>query len=798
MKFSESWLRTFVNPPLSTAALADLLTFGGIEIESVVPVAPPFERVVVGEVLAVEKHPNADRLNVCRVNIAGNVDEAPLTIVCGAPNVRPGMRVPVALVGAKLPGMEIKAATVRGVDSSGMLCSARELGLSDAADGLLELPSGAAIGVSVRDALDLDDRVFDSKPTPNRGDCLSLRGVAREVAALSGEPLRQADLAAVQARHEARPAITLGAPAACPLYCGRLVRDVNVKAPTPHWMAQRLVRSGIRCISAVVDVTNYVMLELGQPMHAFDAAMIEGGIQVRFAKAGEKLALLNGEIRDLSESFLVIADDKKAIALAGIMGGAASAVGNATCDILLEAAYFDPDVIAGKSRVLGFGSDSSYRFERGVNFAGAREAMERATRLVLDVCGGSAGPVAVAAAAAQMPQRKSIEFRLEKLERVLGVAFSADAAAQVFTRLGFAYSTTVEGLRVTPPAYRFDVSIEEDLIEEVARIHGYNRIPSVAPVVASVALPTAERRRSASSLRRALAARDYQEIVTYSFVDRAWEQDFCNNTAPIAVANPIASQMSVMRSSLIGGLVSTTAYNLHHKQSRVRVFEIGRCFLPGAGEYQNEYQNEYQQPWRIGAAACGEAFHDQWGIRPPRAVDFYDVKADVEALLQTRELTFESAAHPALHPGKSARLLLAGNTVGWMGELHPRWQQKYDLPFAPVLFEVELEAAAVQALPAYGGISKFPSVWRDLAIIFDENTPYQAILDAVNAEKPEAVAEFTIFDIYRGPGIESGKKSLAFRMLVQDTHKTMTDAEVDFAVSAIKIILQNQFNATLR
>ncbi len=792
MKFSESWLRTFVNPPLSTAALADLLTFGGIEIEGVEPAAPPFERVVVGEILSVEKHPHADRLHVCQVNISGNVNEAPLTIVCGAPNVRPGMRVPTALTGAKLPGMEIKAAKVRGVDSSGMLCSARELGLSDAADGLLELPSGAAIGVSVRDVLELDDHVFDSKPTPNRGDCLSLLGVAREVAALSGAPLRQVGVAAVEAGHEARPTVTLDAPAACPLYCGRLVRGVNVKASTPRWMAQRLARSGIRSISAVVDVTNYVMLELGQPMHAFDAAMIEGGIHVRFAKAGEKLVLLNGETRELSESFLVIADDKKALALAGIMGGAASAVGDATCGILLEAAYFDPDVIAGKSRVLGFGSDSSYRFERGVDFTGAREAMERATRLVLDICGGAAGPVAEAVA--PLPQRVPIPLRLERVERVLGIAFSAEIVAGIFTRLGFAHSATVDGLRVTPPAYRFDVSIEEDLIEEVARIHGYNRIPSLAPVVASVALPMAERRRSAFSLRRSLAARDYQEVVTYSFVDRAWEQDFCNNAAPIALANPIASQMSVMRSSLIGGLVSTTAYNLHHKQSRVRVFEIGRCFLPGVGEYQNEYQ----QPWRIGAAACGEAFHEQWGLRPPRPVDFYDVKADIEALLQTRELTFESAAHPALHPGKSARLLLAGNTVGWMGELHPRWQQKYDLPFAPVLFEVELEAAAVQALPGYGGMSKFPPVWRDLAVIFDETTPYQAILDAVNAQKPEAVIEFAVFDIYRGPGIESGKKSLAFRMLVQDTHKTMTDAEVDSAISAIKKILQNQFNATLR
>ena len=792
MKFSENWLRTLVNPALSTRELADLLTFGGIEIEAVAAVAPPFERVVVGEVLSVEKHPHADRLNVCQVNIAGNVNEAPLKIVCGAPNVRAGMRVPAALVGAKLPGVEIKAATVRGVDSSGMLCSARELGLSDDADGLLELPLDAVIGANVREVLELDDHVFDSKPTPNRGDCLSLHGMAREVAALSGEPLRMIDASVVEVSHDAQLAITLEAPHACPLYCGRIVRGVNVKAPTPRWMVQRLARSGVRSISAVVDVTNYVMLELGQPMHAFDAAMIEGGIHVRFARPGEQLVLLNGETRELSESFLVIADDQKALALAGIMGGAHSAVGDATQDVFLESAYFDPGVIAGKSRVLGFGSDSSYRFERGVNFAGAVEAMMRATRLLLDICGGAAGPVAEAAAPLSLPKRAPIDLRLERVERVLGVAISAEAVANIFTRLGFEHVRTDDGLRVTPPACRFDLSIEVDLIEEVARIHGYNRIPSVAPVVASVALPMAEQRRAVPTLRKSLAARDYQEVVTYSFVERAWEQDFCDNATPIALANPIASHMAVMRSSLIGGLISTIAYNLHHKQSRVRVFEVGRCFAPGIDTA------DYQQPWRIAAAACGEAFDDQWGIRPPRVVDFYDVKADVEALFQPRELIFEAAAHPAFHPGKSARLLFAGNTVGWIGELHPRWQQKYNLTFAPVLFEVELEAVAMQSLPLFGGVSKFLPVRRDLAVIFDENIPYQAILDAVRAQKPSAIAEFSVFDIYRGPGIESGKKSLAFRMLVQDTHKTMTDAEVDSAVSEIIKILRHQFNAKLR
>ena len=786
MKFSENWLRTFVDPKLTTADLADLLTFGGIEVDGVEPAAPAFDRVVVGEVLSVEKHPNADRLNVCQVNIG----VAPLTIVCGAPNVRAGMRVPAALMGAKLPGMEIKAAKVRGVESSGMLCSAKELGISDAAEGLLALAVDAPIGVDVRQVLDLNDNVFDSKPTPNRGDCLSLRGLAREVAALSGAALPPVDVPIVAAVHDEKLAITLNAPKACPLYGGRLVCGVNAKAPTPDWMVRRLARSGVRSISAVVDVTNYVMLELGQPMHAFDAGKIDGGIQVRFAAPGEKLALLNGETRELNAAFLLIADDKKALALAGIMGGAHSAVGDDTHDILLEAAYFDPDVIAGKSRVLGFGSDSSYRFERGVNFAGAREAMERATRLVLDICGGRAGPVAVAESVAHLPSRQPVNLRLARVARVLGMTFTADAVAGIFQRLGFVHTVTAEGLSVTPPAHRFDVSMEEDLIEEIARVHGYNQIPAAAPVVATVALPQVECNRPSARLRHALAARDYQEVVTYSFVDRAWETDFCANAAPIALANPIASQMSVMRSSLIGGLVNTVAYNLHHKQARVRVFEVGRCFVSGGADFQ--------QPWRIGAAACGDATADQWGVRPPRPVDFYDVKADIEALLQTSQLTFEAAAHPALHPGKSARVLLSGNTIGWAGELHPRWQQKYDLPAAPVLFELELAAVAVQALPAYQSISRFPPVSRDLAVIVDEKTPYQAILDAVNAQKPAAILAFSIFDIYRGSGIESGKKSLAFRMLVQDTQKTLTDADVDSAVSEIIKILHNQFNAKLR
>lgn len=792
MKFSENWLRTFVDVPLSARELADSLTFGGIEIESVEAVAPAFEGVVVGEVQSLEKHPDADRLKVCQVRLSANADAPLLNIVCGAPNVRAGMRVAVALVGAKLPGMAITAARVRGVQSSGMLCSASELGLSDAADGLLELAHDASLGISVREVLDLNDRVFDSKPTPNRGDCLSLRGLAREVAALNATALRMPEIPAVAVSHDARPQIALEAPRACPLYCGRLIRGVDVRAPTPHWMARRLARSGVRAISAVVDVTNYVMLELGHPLHAFDAAKIEGDIRVRFARAGEKLELLNGETRELDAAYLLIADREKALALAGIMGGAYSAVNDDTQDILLEAAYFDPAVIAGKARALGFGSDASYRFERGVNYAGEREAMERATRLLVDICGGSAGPITVAESAVHLPRRKSISLRLHRIERVLGLALPAAEVASIFDRLGFEHIPTADGLQVTPPPYRFDIGIEEDLIEEVARVYGYNRIPAATAAIATRPLPAPERERPPAVLRRMLAARDYQEVVTYSFVDPAWEADFCASTAPIALANPIASQMSVMRSSLIGGLIGALAYNFHRRQTRVRVFEVGRCFL------RDVSGDGYAQPWRIGAAAGGDAFEEQWGVRPARPVDFFDVKADLETLFQPNVLVFEAAAHPAFHPGRSARVLQSGRDVGWIGELHPRWRRKYELPCAPVLFEVALDAAVARGQIQHAAVSKLSPVWRDVALVFDENVTYRAILDAVNARKPATVTDFWIYDIYRGPGVENGKKSLAFRMLVQHTHKTMTDAEVDSAVSEIIKILQERFNAKLR
>ncbi len=785
MKFSESWLRTFVNPAIDTQSLCDLLTFGGIEVEAVAPLAPAFDRVVVAEVLEVEKHPNADRLNLCKVNVG----DAVLSIVCGAPNVKVGIRVPAALVGAQLPEMKIKAAKVRGVDSAGMLCSARELGLDNGVDGLWILSPNATIGMNLRQALSLDDNIIDIKATPNRGDCLSLLGLAREVSALGDCALNiPFDTNPVSVKQTKPQAIEIKALEACPRYCARPIHGVNPKAPTPDWMVERLARSGVRSISAIVDVTNYVMLEMGQPLHAFDAAKIDGAIQVRWAQTGESLLLLNGETRVLDQQYLIIADQTKPLALAGIMGGQDSSVTDNTQDVVLESAFFSPDAIAGKSRKLGFGSDSSYRFERGVDFANTLEAMERASALILQIAGGVAGPVSEAIGS--LPQRSDIFLRLNRVEKVLGVALSWEAVAALLKRLDFAFEKTAEGFRVTPTSYRFDMSIEEDLIEEVARVYGYENIPALSPVVAQSALPSVESNRSAQSLRRLMVSRNYQEIVTYSFVDRDWEKDFYANANPISLANPIASQMAVMRSGLIGGLVQTIAYNLNHQQSRIRVFETGRCFSADG--------TDYAQPWYLGAAVCGGAVDEQWGVKPPRAVDFFDMKADLEALWSPKTLRFMPEIHPALHPGKCARIYDGAKAVGWLGELHPKWQQKYELSQPVILFEFELNALSVVPIPQFKENSKFLPVVRDVALVFDESVTYQSILETVNAQKPSTITDFSLFDIYRGAGVENGKKSLAFRMLVQDTAKTLTDADVELSVSEIIKIMQHQFNAKLR
>jgi len=783
MKFSENWLRTFVTTPLSSAELADALTMGGIEVEAMERAAPAFERVVVAEVLDVQKHPDADRLTVCSVSAGG----APLQVVCGAPNVRAGIRVPLAQVGAQLPGVAIKQAKVRGVESNGMLCSAKELGIADDAAGLLVLAADAPVGTDIRKYLELDDELFTIKPTPNRGDCLSVFGVAREVAAITGGTLKPVAVKAEQKLPD-RIEIALAAKQACPLYCGRVLRGVDARAPTPHWMAQRLERSGLRSISAIVDVTNYVMLELGQPLHAFDLQHIDGGINVRFARAGECIKLLNEQEVALTPDLLVIADDAQPLALAGIMGGAASAVTLDTRDILLEAAFFAPDVIAGKSRVLGFGSDSAYRFERGVDYAATAHAMERATALMLEICGGQAGPVC--RAQATLPERSAVRLRAARAQRLLGIQLAANEIARLFARLRFACAQSGDEFNVTPPSYRFDLAIEEDLVEEVARVHGYDNIPANAPVAAGAMLPAPESRTEVAALRQLLIARDYQEIITYSFVDQQWEVDFCANDAPVMLANPIASNLNAMRSSMMGSLVDCLKLNLSRQQERVRIFESGRC-------YSRNPRGGYAERGVLAGLVYGGAVAEQWG-GPKRVADFYDVKSDVETLAGSKTARFETAPHPALHPGRSARVIVGGYDAGWLGELHPRLIQKYDLPYAPMVFELNLDALTTRFPFRYEEFSRQPMIRRDISVEVDEKTTAQAMLDALKTSAPDIVSEVALFDVYRGKGIDSDKKSVAFKVLLQDTHKTLTDAEAETAIQRLLKVLQEQFQAKLR
>jgi phenylalanyl-tRNA synthetase beta chain len=635
---------------------------------------------------------------------------------------------------------------------------------------------------------DRDDWILTLKPTPNRGDCLSLLGIAREIAAVTGAPLNAPEAKAARATHTDRLGVTLEAPQACPRYCGRLVKGVDAGTATPEWMARRLEASGIRAISALVDITNYVMLELGQPLHAFDAARLIGGIRVRPARPGEKLVLLNDTEPALTPDFLVIADEEKAVALAGIMGGLHSSVSDATRDVFLESAFFSPAAIAGRARRLNFATDSSYRFERGVDFAGTAVALERATQLVLEICGGAAGPVTEARAA--LPAREPVRLRLARIERLLGVKLDGVQVSDILRRLRFEFSASGGEFRVTPPSFRFDIAIEEDVIEELARIFGYDRIPATLPSSVPTMLPMPERKRDVVSLRRLLVARDYQEVITYSFVDAEWERDFAGNRAPVTLANPIASQMSVMRSTLAGGLIHCLVHNVSRRQPRVRLFETGRCFM-------TEASGGYRQPVRIAGLSYGDARHEQWGLKG-RPGDFYDIKSDVEALIAPLSAEFHPAPHPALHPGKSAIIRIGGMTAGWIGELHPRWQQKYDLPLPPVLFELEYEALSERELPAYRPLSPFPPVRRDIAGEVDEGVSYQAILEGLRREAPAIVTEIGVFDIYRGTGVEKGKKSLAFRVLLQDTRKTLTDAEVESAISQLRRVLQQTFNVKLR
>ncbi|MDN7183574.1 phenylalanine--tRNA ligase subunit beta [Caballeronia sp. SEWSISQ10-4 2] len=809
MQFPESWLRTFVDPKLSTDELSHALTMAGLEVEGLSPVAPPTTKIVVGQVLEVAKHPNADKLNVCQVD-AGTGET--LSIVCGAPNVSPGIKVPVALVGAELPPAEtggvpfaIKLSKLRGVESQGMLCSARELKLSEDHSGLLILPADTPIGQDIRQTLNLDDTVFEIKLTPNKADCLSVFGVARETAAITGAPLHALEMPPVDVTINEILPVKVLAPDLCGRFSGRVIRGVNAHAKTPHWMVERLERSGQRSISALVDISNYVMLELGRPTHVFDLDKIHGGIEVRWGKKGELLKLLNGNTVELDETVGVIADDHHVESLAGIMGGDSTAVSLDTTNIYLEAAFWWPDSIRGRARKYNFSTDAAHRFERGVDYSTTVEHIERISKLILDICGGDAGPVDDQTL--NVPTREPVSMRVSRANRIIGVAIGAEEIAQIFTRLGLTFTRDGDIFAVTPPPYRFDIEIEEDLIEEVARIYGFEKIPARPPVATSEMRPTNETKRSIHVLRHAVTARDYAETVNFSFVDAEWEADFAGNTNPVKLLNPIASQLSVMRTTLFGSLISVLRYNLNRRADRIRVFEAGRVFLHDPAIKAGELAIEgFDQPKMIGGLAYGPALEEQWGV-PSRPVDFFDVKGDVEALFAPVVPRFVKAEHPALHPGRSARIEIDGRAVGWIGDLHPRWMQKYDLPHAPVLFEIEAEALMQRALPVPSDVPKFPPVRRDIAIVVDQKVEVQALIDELESARSEPackhVTRVALFDEFRpksstSGGLDAHEKSLAFRVTLQDTGGTLQDETVETAIKTLVERLARVHGARLR
>lgn len=789
MQFSETWLRSLVNPNLSSAELSHLLTMAGLEVEAMQAVAANFTHVVVAEIVSAEKHPDADRLQVCKVNVGA---DALLTIVCGAPNARAGLKTACALVGAQLPNdFSIKQAKVRGVDSFGMLCSAKELGISDAAAGIMELAADAPIGASLRDWLDLDDCLYTLKLTPNRGDCLSMLGIAREVAALTAAPISDIDCAAVAATLPDIHPVSISADDACPRYCGRVIRGIDPKAITPSWMVRRLERSGLRAIHPVVDITNYVLLELGQPMHGFDLARLSGGIQVRMARVGEKLALLNEQSIDFSSQdtdagVLVIADDNGPLALAGIMGGASSSVSDSTCDIFLEAAHFTPNAIVGRARRFGLSTDSSHRFERGVDSTLPKRAIERATHLILDICGGMSGPVQEEGRGGQAVS--PVSFRPARARRILGFELDDAAMRGILERLGMQLDNTLDPIGVVPPSYRFDIAREIDLVEEIARVHGYEAIPAVSMRGEHVMLPVSEGGNSPRDIKKLMTSRGYQEVITYSFISEEMDRDFRAVGDVLPLLNPIASQMGVMRGSLMSGLIQVLRHNLNHGQERLQIFEIGRAFLSDAAD---------QQPLRLAGLVYGSVHSEQWGEKA-RQVDFYDLRADLEALLHPLQVELRRAGHVALHPGQSAEIFVNEQSIGWLGTLHPRLTQKYGFAKSPVLLEVDLVPLQDHGVSQFQGMPRFPAVRRDIAVIVDAKTELSELLFSVKAAPPPLLADITCFDVYHGQGVEPDKKSLAFNMLLQHTEKTLTDSEIDFTVAEVVNILAKKHNAILR
>jgi phenylalanyl-tRNA synthetase beta chain len=785
MKVSAKWLKEMVEVDLPVERLAHMLTMGGLEVEEITPVAADFSGIVVAQVKSVSPHPNADKLRVTEVD-AGTGET--LQIVCGAPNVAAGQKVPCALVGAKLPGLEIKKAKLRGVESNGMLCSARELGLSSDSSGLLVLDDAAPVGADIRAHLGLDDVYLTLKLTPNRGDCLSMLGVARDLAAIADAVLVPPPAPPVPTAIPASREVRIAERKACGQYFGCVVRGVDPKAKTPAWMARRLLRAGFRTISPLVDISNYVMLERGQPMHAFDDAKLKGAIDVRFMKPGEKIKLLNEQVVEYRPGLLAIADDSGPVALGGVMGGYDTMVGDATTDVFFEAAFFAPEAVQGKARELGLSSDAAYRFERGVDPGGCGAALERATALTVEICGGKPGPLVVAHG--ELPKRTSVLVRPDRVRRLLGYALGDDEMHAILRRISSLPESAGASIRATPPSWRFDLAIEEDFVEEIARIHGYAHVPAEPPRARIPMLPIREGSRSRFDLRHLLAVLGYQEVINYSFVSEEWERDFAGNEKPVRLANPIASHMSVMRTTLLGGLVQTLRANLNRSEARVNVFEIGRCFEGDAADLA-------AQPERIAGLAFGSRWPEQWSEKAS-PVDFFDAKGDVEALAAPRALEFTAVAHPACHPGRCASVRWQGREIGVVGELHPRLQQKYELSSAPAVFELLTDPLLEGSFPRFKGLSRMPVVRRDIAFSVADEVPVGAILAAVRGRVPGFVREVEVFDQYRGKGVGAGEKSLALRIVMQDTDRTLTDSEVEGVIASIREQINEQFQAKPR
>jgi phenylalanyl-tRNA synthetase beta chain len=791
MKFSEQWLREWVDPAVSTAELVEQLTMAGLEVDSVEPVGAGLQDLLVGEVLSVAPHPDADKLRVCHVAI-GQAET--LQVVCGAPNVCAGGKYPLAPVGARLPGdFRIKKSKLRGVESYGMLCSARELGLSEDHHGLMDLPDEAVAGQSLQQLLSLDDSVIEVDLTPNRGDCLGIEGIAREVGTLTRSPVICVDTDPVAATVADRFAIEVLAPAACPRYLGRVVAGVEAAVETPLWMQERLRRSGMRSLGPVVDITNYVMLELGQPMHAFDMDCLSKGIEVRYARDGEQLTLLDERTITLDPETLVIADHDRALAIAGVMGGIDSGVQPDTSVLFLECAFFTPEAIAGCARKYAMHTESAHRFERGVDPDLPVRAIERATQLLLEVCGGQPGPVIEVTATKYLPESAPILLRRARLRRVLGMLPESHEVTEILTRLGMTVTAQGEDWLVQSPTFRFDIQIESDLIEEVGRIHGYNRLPSIAMQGALDVLPLPENEQSLAQVCDILVAHGYQEAVTYSFIDPELQARVNPSLQPVRLANPISSEMSEMRTSLWPGLIKAVQYNLNRQKSRLRFFEHGLRFYSQG--------NEIKQEVMVSGIITGGRHPEHWDGKA-EAVDFYDIKHDVEMLLHFaahgRETVFVAAAHPALHPGQSAQIKCGDETLGWLGRIHPALADSHDLDTNTCLFELRYAAIRQGALARFKTISRYPSIRRDLAVVVDMNTAAADLQRIVAEAAGELLQELVFFDVYQGKGIETGRKSIAFGLILQDYSRTLTEQEIETIVTRVTKRLDEEFGATLR